>query len=56
MEERALDGLTVVELNTTQGCIKQTEGGRAVQVVLNFAADGGQERFYDYVAAQFNRS
>ena len=45
-----------VELNTTQGCIKQTEGGREVQVVLNFAADGGQQRFYDYVATQFNRS
>jgi purine nucleosidase len=47
-----------VELNATQGCIKPKKGrgGRAVQVVLNFAADGGQQRFYDYVAAQFNRS
>ena len=31
-------------------------GGREVQVVLNFAGDGGQQRFYDYVAGQFNRS
>jgi purine nucleosidase len=48
-----------VELNATQGCItprKKGRGGRAVQVVQNFAADGGQQRFYDYVAAQFNRS
>ena len=47
-----------MELNATQGCIKPKKGrgGRAVQVVLNFAADGGQQRFYDYVATQFNRS
>jgi purine nucleosidase len=47
-----------VELNATQGCIKPKKGrgGRAVQVVQNFASDGGQQRFYDYVAAQFNRS
>jgi inosine-uridine nucleoside N-ribohydrolase len=47
-----------VELSATQGCIKPKKGrgGRSVQVVLNFAADGGQQRFYDYVAAQFNRS
>jgi purine nucleosidase len=47
-----------VELNATQGCIapRKGRGGRAVQVVLNFAADGGRQRFYDYVAAQFNRS
>ena len=39
-----------VELNATQGCIKPREkgrGGREVQVVLNFAAAGGQQRFYD---------
>jgi purine nucleosidase len=47
-----------VELDATQACIKRKKGrgGRAVQVVQNFAADGGQQRFYDYVAAQFNRS
>jgi len=43
-----------VELNATQGCIKESEGGREVQVLLNFASDGGQQRFYDYVASQFN--
>lgn len=42
-------------LDSTQGCIKPaTTGGRAVQVVLNFSATG-QQAFYDYVAAQFNR-
>jgi purine nucleosidase len=41
-------------LNTTQGCIKQSDYGREVQVVLNFSATG-QQAFYDYVAAQFNR-
>lgn len=47
-----------VELNATQGCIKARKGrgGREVQVVLKFAPDGGQQRFYDYVASQFNRS
>ena len=47
------------ELNATQGCItprKKGRGGREVQVVLNFAGDGGRQRFYDYVAGQFNRS
>ena len=41
-------------LSNTQGCIKQAAGGRAVQVVQNFSATG-QQAFYDYVAAQFNR-
>jgi purine nucleosidase len=41
-------------LNTTQGCITQVAGGRAVEVVLNFSATG-QQAFYDYVAAQFDR-
>ncbi len=41
-------------LDNTQGCIKPSPGGRAVQVVLNFSASG-QQAFYDYVAAQFNR-
>lgn len=45
-----------VELNATQGCIKESEGGREVQVVQKFAKDGGKQRFYDYVAAQFDRS
>ena len=45
-----------VELSGTQGCIEQRAGGREVQVLLNFAPDGGQQRFYDYVAGQFNRS
>ena len=48
--------LTVdVELNASQGCLSSGDVGREVQVVFNFA-DGGQQRFYDYVAAQFNRS
>jgi len=39
-----------VELNATRAASSQEgRGGRAVQVVLNFAADGGQQRFYDYV-------
>jgi purine nucleosidase len=42
-------------LSSTQGCIKPVAaGGREVQVVQNFSA-GGQQAFYDYVAAQFNR-
>jgi purine nucleosidase len=41
-------------LNNTQGCIKPVDCGRAVDVVLNFSATG-QQAFYDYVAAQFNR-
>lgn len=41
-------------LDATQGCIKQNPSGREVQVVLNFAEEG-QQAFYDYVAAQFNR-
>lgn len=41
-------------LDATQGCIKETSGGRAVSVVLNFSATG-QQAFYDFVAAQFNR-
>ena len=41
-------------LDATQGCIKQAAGGREVRVVLNFSANG-QQAFYDYVAAQFNR-
>jgi hypothetical protein len=41
-------------LNNTQGCIKPAANGRAVQVVLNFSATG-QQAFYDYVAAQFDR-
>jgi len=45
-----------VELNCCQGCLRPRSGGREVQVVLKFAADGGQQRFYDYVAGQFNRS
>ena len=43
-----------VELNASQGCLSQSDTGREVQVVFNFA-DGGQQRFYDYVAGQFNR-
>jgi purine nucleosidase len=45
-------------LTPTQGCIRSRagRGGRAAQVVLDFAPDGGRQRFYDYVAAQFNRS
>jgi len=45
-----------VELNESQGCLKPRPGGREVQVVTSFAADGGKQRFYDYVASQFNRS
>jgi purine nucleosidase len=45
-----------VELNDRQGCLKPHAGGRQVQVLQNFARDGGQQRFYDYVAGQFNRS
>ncbi|HSY51234.1 MAG TPA: nucleoside hydrolase [Thermoanaerobaculia bacterium] len=41
-------------LNNKQGCIKQSPGGRAVQVVLNFSPTG-QQAFYDYVTTQFNR-
>lgn len=41
-------------LSKTQGCIKPSADGRAVEVVQNFAP-GGQQAFYDYVAAQFNR-
>lgn len=41
-------------LDASQGCITQSNGGREVQVVLNFA-EGGQQSFYDYVAAQFDR-
>ena len=41
-------------LDNTQGCIKQASGERAVQVVLDFSANG-QQAFYDYVAGQFNR-
>jgi len=41
-------------LGNSEGCIKQVAGGRDVQVVLNFSANG-QQAFYDYVAAQFNR-
>ena len=41
-------------LNATQGCIKPATNGREVQVVLNFS-ENGQQAFYDYVAAQFNR-
>lgn len=44
-----------VELDSNQGAISQSDDGREVQVVFNFS-DGGQQRFYDYVAAQFNRS
>jgi purine nucleosidase len=44
-----------VELDANQGALSQSEDGREVQVVFNFA-DGGQQRFYDYVAGQFNRS
>jgi purine nucleosidase len=48
--------LTVdAELNASQGCLTASDDGREVQVVFNFA-DGGQQRFYDYVAKQFNRS
>jgi purine nucleosidase len=45
-----------VELSSRQGCLEQRAGGREVQVLLSFAQDGGQRRFYDYVAGQFNRS
>ena len=45
---------TDATLNATQGCIKQVDCGREVQVVLNFSATG-QQAFYDYVAAQFDR-
>lgn len=41
-------------LDASQGCITQSAGGREVQVVLNFA-EGGQQAFYAYVAAQFDR-
>lgn len=41
-------------LDNSQGCITRSPGGRDVQVVLNFSANG-QQAFYDYVAAQFNR-
>ena len=41
-------------LDDKQGCIAPIEGGREVQVVLKFSTDG-QQAFYDYVAAQFNR-
>lgn len=44
-----------VELDANQGAISQSADGREVQVLFNFS-DGGQQRFYDYVAAQFNRS
>ena len=44
------------ELDASQGCIHPvSNGGRDVTVVLNFAPDGGQQAFYDYVAAQFDR-
>lgn len=42
-------------LSNTQGCIKPAADGREVQVVMNFSKDGGQQRFYDYVAKQFDR-
>lgn len=42
------------KLDATQGCIKPAPGGREVQVVQNFSPTG-QQAFYDYVAAQFNR-
>jgi len=45
---------TKASSNNTQSCIKQVDCGREVQVVLNFAATG-QQTFYDYVAAQFDR-
>lgn len=41
-------------LDQTQGCITQSPSGRAVQVVMNFSANG-QQAFYDYVAKQFNQ-
>lgn len=41
-------------LDASQGCITRSDDGREVQVVLNFAT-GGQQAFYDYVAAQFDR-
>ena len=41
-------------LDASQGRITQSDGGREVQVVLNFA-EGGQQAFYAYVAAQFDR-
>jgi hypothetical protein len=44
-----------VELDANQGAISQSENGREVQVVFSFS-EGGQQRFYDYVAGQFNRS
>lgn len=44
------------ELDGSQGCIHPaSKGGRDVTVVLNFAPDGGQQAFYDYVAAQLDR-
>jgi purine nucleosidase len=42
------------KLDATQGCIKPAAGGREVQVVQNFSANG-QQAFYDYVMKQFNR-
>jgi len=53
---RTLSLAVDAELDGSQGCIHPvTEGGREVTVVLNFAPDGGQQAFYDFVAAQFKR-
>jgi hypothetical protein len=41
-------------LDGPQGCIKEAEDGRDVQVVFSFAQPGGTN-FYNYVAQQFNR-
>jgi inosine-uridine nucleoside N-ribohydrolase len=43
-----------VELDGSQGCIKEDENGRVVQVVFSFAQPGGAS-FYQYVAKQLNR-
>jgi purine nucleosidase len=43
-----------VELDRSQGCLREDPSGREVQVVFNFAK-GGASRFYEYVAAQLNR-
>lgn len=41
------------EFNESQGCLKEDEAGRAVDVIFNFSDDGSA--FYSYVLEQFKR-
>ncbi len=47
--------LEVITAGSSQGAIVQRDGGRQVNVVLNFS-DNGQADFYDYVLQQFKRN